>query len=74
MHIISLRRLREYWKDHASAKVPLKAWYEQVKHVKWQNFAELKKDYPSVDQVKRLTIFNIGGNNYRLIAHIEFIE
>jgi mRNA interferase HigB len=72
MHIISKRRLREFWENHASAKKPLETWYTHVKHVQWQNPRELKEDFPLADQVQRLTIFNIGGNNYRLIVRIEY--
>jgi len=34
----------------------------------------VKQDFPSADQVQRLTIFNIGGNNYRLIVRIEYAQ
>ena len=33
---------------------------------------EVKRDFPSADQVQRFTVFNIGGNNYRLIVRIEY--
>ncbi|MGI2902303.1 type II toxin-antitoxin system HigB family toxin [Tolypothrix sp. VBCCA 56010] len=28
--------------------------------------------FPSADQVSNLTIFNIGGNNYRLITLVDY--
>lgn len=33
---------------------------------------EMKKQFNSVDSVYGYTIFNIGGNNYRLIAAIHY--
>jgi len=72
MHIISLRRLREFWENHPAAERPLRAWYVRVDQAHWQNFAQVKSDFPTADQVKRLTVFNISGNNYRLIARIEY--
>ena len=74
MHIITKRRLSDFWENHAAAEKPLKAWYTHVKHAQWQNFADLKEDFPSADQVKRFTVFNIGGNNFRLIVRIEYIQ
>lgn len=74
MHIISLRRLREFWEKHNQAEAPLRAWFTHVEFAQWRNFAEVRADFPSADQVQRLTVFNIAGNNYRLIARIEYAQ
>jgi mRNA interferase HigB len=39
---------------------------------KWQNFVDLRQVFPSADQVGNLTVFNIGGNNYRLITLVDY--
>lgn len=36
------------------------------------DLAELRQRFPSADLVGRLTVFNIGGNKYRLIVRIEY--
>lgn len=72
MHIISMRRLREFWELHPNAERPLRAWFVRVEHVQWRNFAEVRGDFPSADQVGRLTVFNISGNHFRLIVRIEY--
>jgi mRNA interferase HigB len=38
----------------------------------FSNFASLRSVFPSVDQVGDFTVFNIGGNKYRLIASVHF--
>ncbi len=38
----------------------------------FSNYAELRETFPSADQVGKLTVFNIGGNNIRLIAAIHY--
>ncbi len=53
MHIISMRRLREFWEIHSTAERPLRTWYTRVEHAQWQNFADVKQDFPAADQVKR---------------------
>jgi mRNA interferase HigB len=34
--------------------------------------AEVRRDFPHADPVGDLTIFNIHGNHYRLIARIDY--
>ena len=38
------------------------------------NWAELTKDFPRVDYIgnRQLTVFDIGGNKYRLITFIRY--
>jgi mRNA interferase HigB len=67
-----MRRLREFWEIHPNAESALQSWYKIVEKAEWQTFAEVRKDFPSADQVKRLTVFNIAGNKYRLVVRIEF--
>jgi mRNA interferase HigB len=70
MNVISYRRIREFSSAHRDAENPLRAWYTTARRANWQNFAELKRVYPSADLVGRYTVFDIKGNNYRLIARI----
>ncbi|MEZ4863046.1 MAG: type II toxin-antitoxin system HigB family toxin [Caldilineaceae bacterium] len=72
MHIITFRRLREFWEKHPQAERPLRAWFSHVEHARWQNFAEVRNDFASADQVQRLTVFNIAGNHYRLVVRVEY--
>jgi len=72
MHIISMRRLREFWQIHPIAERPLRAWFSRVEQAKWQSLVELRRDFPSADLVRRLTGFDIGGNHFRLITRVEY--
>ena len=72
MNVISLKRIREFTSVHRDARSSLKAWYTIVKKAKWQNFAELKRVYPSADLVGRYVVFNINGNRYRLVSRVVF--
>jgi mRNA interferase HigB len=70
MHVISHRRLVLFGADHADAVVPLDRWYRIAKKATWANFAEIRADFGSADQVGVFTIFNIAGNKFRLVAEI----
>ncbi len=72
MNVISQKTLREFWKNHADAKMPLKGWYRTCRKEKWQNLVEVQKVYPHADLVGRCTVFNIKGNDYRLITKITY--
>lgn len=72
MHLISMKRIREFVSTHRDADSALMAWSKVVKRANWQNLTELRKTYPAADVVGRHTVFNIGGNKYRLIARIRY--
>ncbi|MDB4391811.1 type II toxin-antitoxin system HigB family toxin [bacterium] len=72
MRVISKTRLVEYWQGHAGAKTPLTNWYNHVskKTTVWASFADVRQDYSSADKVGDCYVFDIGGNNFRLIVKI----
>lgn len=72
MHIITRRRLVEFWAIHPDARVPLEHWFTIISKTDYASFAALRKTFPSADQVDRFTVFNIGGNKIRLIAAIHY--
>jgi mRNA interferase HigB len=72
MHVITRRRLNVFAETHHEAKTALAHWYSLAKHNNFSNFAELKKIFPSADQVGKLTVFNVGGNKVRLIAAVHY--
>ena len=73
MRIIAVKTLKEHWKEFPLAKQSLLAWYEEVEITEWNNPNELKAQYrnASILTDKRV-VFNIHGNNYRLIIDIEY--
>ncbi|WP_375491029.1 type II toxin-antitoxin system HigB family toxin [uncultured Nostoc sp.] len=72
MHIITRLRLTEFWQKHPNAQTSLRLWYKITSLAQWQNFVELRQVFPSADQVGNFTVFNIGGNNYRLITLVGY--
>ena len=72
MWVVSLKRLREFWAVHPRAEVSLRAWFAQTSAAEWQSFSDLRATFPSADLVGNCTVFNIGGNNYRLVARVFY--
>ena len=72
MKIISNRALRAFAVAHPQAAEPLQGWRRVIEKNRFGNWAELKVAFRSIDKVGELTVFDIGGNKYRLIAYIRY--
>jgi len=47
-------------------------WYRITRRAKWRNLADVRVDFAHADVVGRRTVFNIHGNDYRLIARVNY--
>ena len=47
-------------------------WYRITRKANWNSLAEVRKDFAHADVVGRRTVFNIHGNDYRLIARVNY--
>ncbi len=72
MHIITKKPLKNFWEKYPDSENALRSWYQIVKKAKWSNLADARNDFPHADLVGVCTIFNIGGNKYRLITKIFY--
>jgi len=75
MRVIAHRTIVNYYKQYPETKTALENWYKTTKQTVWQNFGELKKTFNNVDSAgNQRYVFNIKGNDYRLVARILFIQ
>ncbi len=72
MRVVSRKALREFVRAHKDAETPLDDWYRIAKRLRWTGLVDVRKTYPHADAVGEFTIFNIGGNKYRLVTHIHY--
>jgi mRNA interferase HigB len=73
MHVISRKKLKEAVSRHGELEGPLNAWFRIAKKAQWKNLAEVRKTFSGADAIGRWTVFNIKGNQYRLIAEINYL-
>ncbi|HAZ76384.1 MULTISPECIES: type II toxin-antitoxin system HigB family toxin [Enterobacteriaceae] len=75
MKIISVKTLKEFWAVHPDAEQSLKAWHDEVLQAEWKTPADIKAQYRNASILKnRRVVFNIKGNDYRLIVSIAYLR
>jgi len=72
MNVIAKPTLKAFWEKHADAEGPLANWFKRCRKAKWRNLDELQTDYPHADVVGECTVFNVGGNKYRVITKVRY--
>lgn len=73
MNIIVKRTILFYVAQYPQAKTSLLTWYQEFSRQGFKNFNELKSVYSSASLVGQgRVIFNIKGNDFRLIVSINF--
>ena len=75
MRLIAKKILREFWERQTDSKEQLKTWYKESSNAKWTSPSDLKSEYPKASILKNgRVVFNICGNKYRLIVHINYLR
>ena len=73
MRVIARRTLRDFWEQYSDSEQPLKAWFAEAQAAEWNAPQAIKDQYRSASFVgDNRVIFNIGGNKYRLIVHVNY--
>jgi mRNA interferase HigB len=73
MQVVSKRTLRLFWEKHPQAETPLRTWHAVVEKARWAGPQDVREQFGSVDFVSdNRAIFNIGGNRFRLVAHVSY--
>ena len=73
MRIFTEQVANEYAEKHPKSKVALQDWVQKVKKSEWSCFVSIKKAFNIVDNIgKQRYVFNIKGDDFRLVAVIKF--
>lgn len=73
MRIISTAKIIDFYTKHPDSEQPLKAWIAEVKTASWQSTHDIKAQYRTASILgDRRVVFNIKGNDYRLIVAVAF--
>jgi mRNA interferase HigB len=73
MHVISKKKLKEFWGRHPDAEQSLRAWYADAKRANWTRPTDTASVIQSARPISNnRVVFKIGGNKYRLVAAIRY--
>src|SRR2546425_11801616 len=72
VRVIAKRPLRAFWERFPDAEGPLLAWFREVEKEHWGSPADVKRKYRHASIVGDRVVFNIKGNNYRLVVRINY--
>jgi mRNA interferase HigB len=77
VRIIAEGTIRQWAGDHARAGSSLRQWVKVARAARWGSFAELRRTFPTSDMVtvksgRKVVVFNVGGNAFRLVCAVHF--
>ena len=73
MKLVNIREAQRFSRGDKAATNALQAWITVVRASTWKNFSQIRTTCGrSADKVGTLTVFNVGGNKYRVIARVDF--
>jgi mRNA interferase HigB len=79
--VLNTQVLERFAGKYCDAHVPLADWLDTVSRAAWESLADVRRVYPSADGVNVrisggavvvVTVFNIRGNRYRLLAVVHY--
>ena len=73
MRIIKKKAIIAQFSKYPDVERPLKAWLDDIKDADWEKSQDVLDRYPSARPIgSNRVVFNIKGNQYRLIVYIFY--
>jgi mRNA interferase HigB len=72
VRIVSEKRIRHFVELEPRSEEALWHWVDVIESAAWNNPGELKVTFGSASFVGDLTVFNIGGNKFRIAAFVHY--
>jgi mRNA interferase HigB len=72
VNVISRVGLLKASKKHDDARPSLEAWFKVARRATWRGLHEVRREFPSADQIGDVLVFNIKGNTYRLVTRVAY--
>ena len=75
VHLIKRQAIEAYVADHAASKRSFEYWVTAIKYADWETPEDIQQTFGTADLLGGgydRVVFDIGGNNYRLICKYHF--
>ena len=77
VRLIKKQTIEDYFADNTQSKSPFDNWLTAIKYADWNSPGDIQLTFGSADLLGKSSnrvVFNIGGNNYRMICKYHFGE
>lgn len=76
VNVIAPKAIRDFVQRYPESDQVLRDWYNTLRKSEFQNWAELKATFSSLDLIPNqknglLVVFDIGGNKYRVVVKMD---
>src|SRR5690606_4430496 len=75
VHLIKRQTIEDFTYMYVGSQSPFRDWLEKIKYADWKSPIDIKSTFNSADLLgngSNRVVFDIGGNNYRLICKYMF--
>lgn len=75
VHLIKEKTIRNFVLKNSGSKISFENWLNKLRHSDWKRPEDIQDTFGSSDLLGRgscRVVFDIGGNNYRLICKYGF--
>lgn len=73
MRVVKKSTIEEYGKEYPQTRQQLLAWLKEAEHAHWTSCEDIRKRFKTADCPNdHIVIFDIKGDNYRLIVRIHY--
>lgn len=75
VHLIKKQSIENYVRQNAAAKAAFNTWLSTIRFAEWDAPKDITATFNSADLLgnhSKRVVFNIGGNNYRMICTYNF--
>jgi mRNA interferase HigB len=72
VRIVSEKRIREFIEQEPRSVDAMRRWAGAIESASWRNPGDLKRTFAAASFVGDLTVFNVGGNKYRIAAFVHY--
>lgn len=72
--MISKRGLMHQAKKHRDAIPALENFYRTARRAEWRGLHQVRRQFPTADQVGSVLIFDVLGGSYRLITTVNYSQ
>ena len=77
VHLIKKQTIEDYAEQNARSRSSFRIWLGAIRFADWNESADIQRTFASADLLGKSSnrvVFDIGGNNYRMICKYVFGE